>query len=394
MEQTSSLERAVLTGRALNMLAVAAAISAANAYYVQPLLVEIGSSIGLAPSMIGFLPAVAQVGLAFGLLVLLPLADLVSARFLLLVMVPLQITALLMMASASGSWTLAASSFCVGLFGITPYVLPPFASMRVPRDKIGFTTGLLARGVIFGIVLGRTAAGLIAVSFGWRYVYVFAAGAMVLVLALLARTVRPEPTNNTLSYGDTLRSLYHLIKTVPTLRVAALCQALSFGSFNVCWIGLSIYLQQKHAWRPDGVGMVGFLGAFGALLAPRIGKIADRAGAAKTRIVGLAAMTGCWGLFAISQDRLWAMAIVLVAFDVSAAVVDISNRTLLYAAPPEIRSRLNALYQVSMFVGGSLIATFIGVFWSFAGWSGLCCLGALTAASAGAIATRFRKIRA
>lgn len=394
MNISSSIEKDALTDRALNLLAVAAAISAANAYYIQPLLVEIGNSLSLSSSMLGLLPGITQVGLAIGLLTLVPLADLLSARSLLIVMVPLQVAALVLMATASNAWLVVAACFGIGLFGIAPYLLPPYASLRVPADRLGLTTGLLARGVIFGIVLGRTGAGLIATSFGWRYVYIFAGAAMIGVFVLFRRTVKPEPRRAARSYRETLLSLFSLLKTVPALRVASICMMFSFGSFNVCWIGLSIYLQQHHGWQPGLVGLVGLLGAFGALLAPRIGRIADRVGSSTARIVALATMVVGWVLFAVLRDSLLGMSIVLIIFDVSAAVVDISNRTLLYAASPGSRNRLNAIYQVSMFLGGSLVAMLIGIFWSWGGWSALCTLGGGSAGIAGLIAWRFRKLRA
>jgi predicted MFS family arabinose efflux permease len=84
---------AVLSDRAIGLLAVAAAIAVANAYYIQPLLVEVGGALSISSGLVGILPGLSQIGLACGLAFLLPLGDIISARRLLLTVIPIQITA-------------------------------------------------------------------------------------------------------------------------------------------------------------------------------------------------------------------------------------------------------------------------------------------------------------
>lgn len=81
---------------------------------------------------------------------------------------PCQIAALVLIAVGQQSWMLILGCMGIGLFGVTPYLLPPYASLRVPSERLGATTGLLTRGVRCGILLARSVAGLVAVQFGWR----------------------------------------------------------------------------------------------------------------------------------------------------------------------------------------------------------------------------------
>jgi predicted MFS family arabinose efflux permease len=53
----------------------------------------------------------------------------------------------------------------------------------------------------------------------------------------------------------------------------------------------------------------------------------------------------------------------------------VGNLTRVYALVPEARSRLNTVYMVSYFLGGS-IGSALGAFgWSRRGWSGVCAAG-------------------
>jgi hypothetical protein len=85
----------VLSDRAVGLLAVAVA----NAYSIQPLLVEVGGVLSISSGLVGILPGLSQIGLACGLAFLLPLGDIILARRLLLTVIPMQIAALVLFAA-------------------------------------------------------------------------------------------------------------------------------------------------------------------------------------------------------------------------------------------------------------------------------------------------------
>ena len=377
---------AVLSDRAVGLLAVAAAVAVANGYYIQPLLVEVGGALSVPSGLVGVLPALSQIGLACGLAFLLPLGDTVPARRLLLTVIPIQIAALVLFATSRSALTVAAASLLIGLFGITPYILPPYASLHVPSSRLGQVTGMLARGVIIGILLARTAAGFIGTHFGWRAVYWIAAVMMTLEMVFLARVVQPGtalPAPKEVLYRDLLGSMVRLLRTVPELRTAALCQALNYGSFIVFWLGVTLYLQSPaFGWTPQAVGLVALVGAAAASAAPMLGRVADRSGPHATRRAALAGTVIAWVLLAVFQGHLSGMAVGLIVLDLSATVVDISNRTILYGLDAGVRTRLNAVYQVAMFAGAAAISVLVGFCWSLGGWLALCALGVVPVVTA------------
>ena len=368
----------ILSDRAVGLLAVASAVAVANAYYIQPLLVEVGGTLSISSGLVGILPGLSQIGLACGLAFLLPLGDIISARRLLLTVIPIQIAALVLFATSGSVLTVAVASLLIGLFGITPYILPPYASLRVPASRLGQVTGMLTRGIIIGILLARTASGIIGTHFGWRTVYWIAAVMMTMELVFLSRVVKPEPATppGRMLYRDLLGSLVHLLRTVPELRTAAVCVAFSYGSFIVFWLGVTLYLQSPaFGWTPQAIGLIALVAAAAASAAPMFGRAIDRSGPYGTRRAALVGIVIAWVLLAVFEGHLAGMAVGLIVLDVSATIVDISNRTILYGLDSGVRTRLNAAYQVAMFSGGAVMSVLVGFCWSLGGWFALCALG-------------------
>lgn len=202
---------APLSRGTIAMLAAACGLAVANANYAQPLLVAMGESLHLSESMLGLIPALTQFGVTFGIAFLLPLGDVVSARRLLTVTILLQAAALAGVACAPHGTSLLLLSLLVGFFGITPYVLPPYATLRTAQAQRGRVTALLAQGVIVGMLLARSVSGVIGVHAGWRSVYALAALAMLLLLWPLRRTIPDEAPTNRTGYLTLMRSLLEVV---------------------------------------------------------------------------------------------------------------------------------------------------------------------------------------
>jgi len=377
----STEEDRPLSGRAIGGLAVVVAISVANGYYVQPLLIVIAGAIELPHGSVGLLPALSQIGLALGLVTLLPLADVYPTRRVLLIVLPLQIAAVAIVANGRDAFTIMAGFLAIGIFGIAPYALPPYASLNVSSQRLGPVTGILAAAVICGILLARSLAGVVAVNFGWRWVYAFAAIATAFAIIIVVRVVRPQRPAAKIGYRQLAQSLAGMLRSEPALRTAAICQALSFGSFNVFWLGSTLYLHGHFGWKPDAIGYAGLLGALAAFCSPLFGRATTRFGSRPTRLVALATVVVAWAVLAVLRGSLAGMAIGLVALNLGAVASDIANRTILYELTPNIRTRLNAVYTIVMFAGGAVMSTLVGVFWAWEAWLGVCALGAASASA-------------
>ena len=379
-----------LSGGDIRLLAIVAGVAIANGYYVQPLINIIALSIGLSHLLWGLLASLTQLGLATGLMILLPLADIVPTRRLMITVMVAQVAALALIGLSAGPLTMFLGCFALGFFGISPYLIPSYASTRTQPDRIAHVTGSLIRGVIIGILLARTMSGLIASHLGWRAVYgVAAVGTMLALLAALS-VVQPAAASVRSNYRSLLASMISITRGTRSLQRAALVQAASFGCFNSFWVGSALYLHERFGWTPDRIGLVGLVAAAAASAAPAIGSLSKRLGAETVRFMGAFASVLSWALLALFRDDLWAMGVALVILDIACAVIDIANRTILYREAPEIRGRLSAVYTITMFVGGGLLSLVTGALWSELGWPGVCLAGTLSSVLAFAVALSAR----
>ncbi len=380
-----------LSGGDIRLLAIVAGVAIANGYYIQPLINIISQSIGLSHLLWGLLASLTQFGLATGLMILLPLADIVPTRRLMMTVMAAQVVALALIGLSTGPFTMLLGCFAVGFFGICPYLIPFYASTRTHPDRIAHVTGSLIRGVIIGILLARTMSGLISSHLGWRGVYgVAAVGTMLALLAAL-RVVQPARASIRSSYRSLLASMISIARQTRSLQRAALVQAASFGCFNSFWVGSALYLHERFGWTPGRIGLVGLVAAAAASVAPAIGSLSRRFGAETVRFMGAFAAVLSWALLGLFRDDLWAMGAALVILDIACAVIDITNRTILYREALEIRGRLSAVYTIAMFVGGGLLSLVTGALWSVFGWPGVCLAGTLSSALAFAVALSARR---
>jgi predicted MFS family arabinose efflux permease len=65
----------------------------------------------------------------------------------------------------------------------------------------------------------------------------------------------------------------------------------------------------------------------------------------------------------------------VLLLDVGAQCNHISNQTRIYGLRPEARSRLNTVYMVAFFLGGSLGSAAGSAAWPRYGWPGACAVG-------------------
>lgn len=358
------------------VLAVACALSVANAYYSQPLLADIARSFAVTDGVVGFLATLTQLGFALGLLLLVPLGDAVERRHLVTLSLLAVTIALIAVALAPSIGFLAVASFAVGLTTVVPQIIVPFAaSLAAPHER-GKVVGTVMSGLLIGILLARTVSGYIGAQFGWRAMYWIAAALMFLLAIVLRRMLPKEQPSTSISYPQLLRSLWGLLRAEPTIREVSLFGAMAFGAFSIFWVTLSFYLQTPpYHYGSTVAGLFGLVGVVGALTASWVGKLSDRMSARTITGVMLISALLAFVAFWLAGQWLWGLIIGVILLDLGTQGAHISNQTRVYSLRPEASSRLNTLYMVIYFLGGSLGSTLGAYGWSVAGWNGVCFVG-------------------
>src|SRR5260370_27434672 len=170
----------------------AAAVTALNLYYCQPLLSQIARSLNMTVRETADIPMLTQVGYALGLLFFAPLGDMVERRGLATALLLIVTVSLLGTASAPDASVLLATSLITGMSSVVPQVMVPMASALSKPEAQGRAVGIVMGGMLIGILLARTVAGFVGTSFGWRAMYTVAAG-MVVAMAGLSLAMFPLP---------------------------------------------------------------------------------------------------------------------------------------------------------------------------------------------------------
>ena len=258
---------------------------------------------------------------------------------------------------------LIAASLSVGSASVMAQVLIPLAPRLVEPENRGRIIGALVRGLTLGILLSRTAAGLIAqVTGSWRVPFVAAAvatGILFFVLpAFMPATDRSGPRT---SYLRLLASLPALMRVRPLLLSIGV-QVCVYGMFSAVWSTLAFHLQGPAFGLSVGaVGLFGLWGAPGVLIAPVAGRLSAVA------IAAALAMLVTWG-----TTHLWAIVVAINLLDFGMQSSQIANQTRIFGVGDAVRARLNTLYMAMTFTGGALGSTAAGLAWTRAGWQGVC----------------------
>jgi predicted MFS family arabinose efflux permease len=360
--------------RLVLVMAIACAVSVANLYYIQPLLASMGDEFAVSAGQIGFVATMAQIGYACGLLLIVPLGDNYNQRKLIVGMLGAVTIALAVMALAPSIVILTFASFLVGLTTVVPQLIIPYAANLAPEHTRGQVVGTVMSGLLIGILLARTVSGIIGHYFGWRVMYWIAAGLMIL-LALLLRVFLPDDksSKNRMSYPGLLRSLLHLLYTEPVLQEVSIFGALVFGSFSAFWVTLSFFLMiPSYHLGSDVAGLFGLVGIVGALAASFVGRFADRSDARLVNGISIViVLLDFVGMWLIGQ---WITGLIIgvILLDLGTQSNLVSSQTRVYRLNPAARNRLNTVYMVCYFVGGSL-GSLLGTYaWSLDQWNGVC----------------------
>lgn len=375
-----------LSNSVLLLMATATGLCAGGNYFNQPLLEAIATALGTTDAMAAGTVVIAQVSYGLGLLFLVPLGDMLERRSLSVGLMLAAAAGLAISGFAPNIAVLAVGTAIAGLFSVAAQVLVPLAATLARPERAGRAVGMVMSGLLLGILLARSVAGLFAGLGGWTTVYRVSAVAMVVVAAALWRALPRSRTPNPGSYAATLRSVLELARTHPRLRTRSLLGALSFASVSALFSTMAFLLSAPPFGLGEvAIGAVGLAGVAGAMSANVAGSLADRGRSQQATLLSLVALIVSWPMLAAGGSSLVWFCVGMAVGDLGLQGIHVSNQNIIYALAPEARARVNSVYMTSFFVGAAAGSTLGAVAWGFYGWPGVCWLGgALALLSAGA----------
>ncbi len=367
-----------LTKSTLWLMVLGAGFVVANNYYNQPLLGMIAKEFSESEAATSKVAMFTQIGYAAGLLLLIPLGDMFKRKRIILIDFLFIIASLIIFALSQSLIVMIISGFFIGLTSVVPQIFVPIAAqLSSPEDK-GKNVGIVMSGLLVGILASRVFSGLVGEYLGWREVFLIAAGFMIILFILIAWLLpNMQPTFKG-TYGQLMRSMLHYTKGIPSLRLASLRGALGFGSFSIFWTTLTFRLEQAPFFQgSDVAGALGLFGIAGALAASLTGYISGKIN--KNTLISIASilMILSWAILGIGGNTYIGLIAGIIFLDMGLQGMHITNQTIVFSSHPEAANRLNTIYMVSYFTGGSLGTLIGGQVWQYYGWNGVVITGTI-----------------
>jgi predicted MFS family arabinose efflux permease len=353
------------------IFAVAAGIAQANVNALQPILAVIGADLHAGPRTIGLVSMAMQVGFALGIVAFVPLGDIVQRRWLIVALFGATAVSL-GTAAIVPNVTLLALVLCIdGITTMAPQILQPFAvDLALPTER-GRVLGIIQTGTIVGALLGRVASGLIAAHAGWRAVFV--CGAVVTALSMLvlipAIPLRAAPAR--LRYRDLFASMPAFVRDYPMLRGTIAMGFLMYAVMMGLWTVLAFHVRDL-GYGSDVVGYIGLVSICGALIAARVGRLADVYGTLATGSAGWLIATLAFVVFLFAGGTLAGLTVGMGVFLIGAQTAQMSNLARIFAISDDGRSRLQTLYMLLQFAGGAYGSVVCAWVFPASGWTGVC----------------------
>jgi predicted MFS family arabinose efflux permease len=247
--------------------------------------------------------------------------------------------------------------------------------MARPEDR-GRVVGTVMSGLLIGILLARTLAGLVASISSWRAMFGLAAVMMLVLSVVLWQMLPRRAPNASLTYPEVLRSILTLVRHEPLLRRRALYGALGFAGFSGFWTTVTFLLAgSPYRYSTLVIGLFGLLGAAGASMASVAGRLAD-AGRVRWTTGGFAvAIVLSFLLMGAAGTVLVVLVVGILLVDGGVQGLHITNQSVIYRLSDTARSRITTAYMTTCFAGTSAGSAVAVLVYSLRGWSAVCMVG-------------------
>jgi predicted MFS family arabinose efflux permease len=287
--------------------------------------------------------------------------------------------ALLTIAIAPTASVLMIGMVAVGILSVVTQILVAYAASLASPDERGSIVGFVTSGIVLGILMARTIAGVAADIAGWRSVYLAATVAIALTAVALFRLLPyREVFKPRIRYWSLVGSVFHLWAHEPVLRARGAIGFFIFASVTTLWTPLALPLSAPpFSLSYTEIGLFGLAGAAGALAAAKAGAWADQGRADSATLLALLTMILAWIPIALLPSSLIALLVGVVAIDFGLQATHVLNQALIFQIRPEARSRLAAAYMLFYSAGCAAGAAFATFVYARTGWNGVCVVGAM-----------------
>ena len=375
-----------IPGGILLIMAVMSGLAVANLYYNQPLLDIMRHDLNCSVLEANTITVATQMGYVLGLLFIAPMGDLYNHRYLVTACLSTSAVAALFIASADSIHAVWAASLLLGACSVVAQLFIPIAGQYSRPEHKARNIGLVLSGLLTGILMSRVVSGVAADMWGWRYVYAAIAVVMIISIVMILAFLPEMRRNFEGSYLALMRSLLQIFNNHPRIRLNSLRAALSMGSMLAVWSCLAFHMAKAPFYAgTDIAGTMGLCGAAGALAASGVGHFLPRLGLRRFCFIGTSLQMCSWGIGWLCGYSYIGLAVTIIVLDIGLQFMQVGNQSASIAEMPEASNRINTIFMTIFFIGGCLGTFLSGWGWHSYGWSGVCLVGGVMAASSFAL---------
>ena len=342
------------------ILAISCGSLATNIYYAQPIVQFIAEDLNISSNLSGLLTTLTQIGYALGLFFIVPMADLFKSKKIIVILIGLSIISLIGTLISTNGIVFLILITIIGIGACAAQMLVPLTMRIVPIEETGKYVGRVMSGLLIGIMIARPLSIGITDWFGWRAVFLFSSIMLVAVLLLIIKYLPNYEVVSTsnMSYPSLIASMVKILINTSPLQERAFYHACIFATFSLYWTIMPMLLRSEPLnFSNNEIALIGFVAIAGALLAPTIGKIADKGYIFTMTNVSMAlVLLSIVLLFFVQDHSLLSVILILISgisIDIGVSGNLLLGQKVIFGLNPEIRNRLNGLYMTIFFLGGA-----------------------------------------
>ena len=354
------------------LLSLAAGLAIGNLYISQPLLGLIAKDFEASTVQTGWLVSATQFGYATGIILLVPLGDMFSRRLLIPLMMTLSGLGLLAASMASSYIAVLISFAVVGVTTISGQFIMPLTGDLSTDENRGHNIGVVVSGIMIGILASRSIAGGLAGLLGWQGVFRVFGVAILLMALLMRRSIPVLPDQPRANYLRVVADVFLLPLKHRQILIVLVLNGIGFALFSSLWTSITFLLSAKpYDFSAPVIGLFGFVGLVGALIARKGGKLYDKGWADTALVVAWVLNIASFAIGLAVHVSLVFLVIQLLVFDAASQINGLMNQTRLLSKFAHVRSRVNASYVSANFIGGALGSAGSAIVYSHFGWDGV-----------------------
>ncbi|NRR23901.1 MULTISPECIES: MFS transporter [unclassified Brevibacillus] len=195
---------------------------------------------------------------------------------------------------AGSLWQLLALRLLNGLVGGIIPASTALVASSVPKERIGYATGLLQSFITAGTIMGPLFGGVLAEKIGFRMIFVITGCVLLLATLVITFTVKENFVPPEKKERSSLREDFQMIfssKELPALFfVTVMIQFALFSIIPVLPIYISQLLGSEGAKVALWAGIVqACMGVANVFASPQLGRLGDRFGSQKVLLFSLLA---------------------------------------------------------------------------------------------------------